>query len=129
MSSRHTYLYHYRNDTKSSKFPVGCLAVQCENNEIKYAFSTCSPLDKFNSELAQKIAFGRLKNKPQVIKTEVPTSGHKITACIMQHIVQHNGNHKNDLTLEEARDWRNHRHFLALKAAQFWLERAQKLHA
>jgi len=125
MSLRHTYLYHYN---KQNKKPIGCLAVQLDRdkNEIIYAFSTCSPQDKFNAKLAQKIAFGRLALKPQIIKTEVPVSGHQITARIMQHILDHNSDQRHNLTPEENRDWRNHRHFLAFQAAQMWIENVPK---
>lgn len=110
MAARHLYLRDYSRD---NKHPVGCIVVEADGaaNEIRYAFSACSPLDKFNARVARDKASGRFKQSPTIIKTEIPKSGHEITKLVMQHIVQNN----TDQSTEKSRS------YLALEAAKGWL--------
>lgn len=113
MAAKHLYLRDY---TKTNKHPIGCLAVETDKaaNEIRYAISACSPLDKFNAKVARDKAFGRFKQAPVVIHTQVPDTGHEITKLVMQHIIATNTEQGHAVS-------RSH---LALKAAEGWLEYA-----
>lgn len=113
---RHFYLRDY---SKSNKHPVGCLAVEVnrEQQEIKYAFSVCSPVDIFNSNLAKEIANGRLRKSPVSIKGEIPASGHQITKRIMEDIVNRHNTQSST----------TNRSYLACKSAVEWLTKAQTI--
>lgn len=125
MTVRHFYLRDY---TQSNKHPIGCMAVEVNRgaNEIRYAISTCSPLDKFNAAIARDKATGRLAAMPCVIVGEVPKAGHEITKCIMEHIISQNEKQRGKLPEDEARDWRKHRSALAYWAARGWLDSSVK---
>jgi hypothetical protein len=101
-----------RDYSTSNKRMVGCLAVEInrEANEVRYAFSVCSPLDVFDKELATRIAFGKLKAKPAVL-LGVPTTGHEVTKLIMQDIVT-----KNELQVKGQK-----RSVIGCRAASEWL--------
>jgi len=114
MANRHFYL---RDFTKENKHPVGCVAIEVrpETNEIRYAFSACSPLDKFNSRVARDKATGRLVSHPIVINCKVPEKGYEITQKVMEDIISKNTNQEQG------------RSFLAYDAAQQWLNRSEQL--
>lgn len=106
---RHLYMRDY---STTNKRMVGCLAVDInkENNEVRYAFSVCSPLDVFQKDLAKRIAFSKLKNVPTVLKGEIPKTGHEITKWIMQDIVARNetqvkGQKRSVIGCQAASEW------------------------
>jgi len=115
---RHLYLRDYN---KPNKHPVGCLAIETDvtNNEICYAFSVCSPKDKFSSQIARKKATGRLASAPVKLACPVPNSTHEITRCVMNHIIATNSE----------QDKNKSRSVLALEAARGWLENANRVTA
>lgn len=115
MPQRHLYL---RDLSTANRRPVGCLVVELDRakSEIRYAFSACSPRDRFDARIAQAIARGRLASHPHIIIGEVPKTGHEITSRIMHHIVSSNE--------EQGKD--KYRSAIAYESAQAWLEEAAK---
>lgn len=110
MSQRYLYL---RDFNTQNRRPIGCLIVELnrEHNEIRYAFSACSPLDKFNKKIAKNIAENRLAKHPSVIKG-IPGSSHEITQKIMRDIVVNHQNQSNSKS----------RSYLAYEAAIGWIQ-------
>jgi hypothetical protein len=116
MSHRYLYLRDY---SKQNKHPVGCVAVEVDEaaKQVRYAFSACSPLDKFSSQVARDKASGRLTQSPVVLEGNVPDSHHDVMCKVMEHIVETNKlqgpNIKRSVT--------------AYLSAQAWLDQAQKI--
>ncbi len=111
MTPRHLYMRDY---STSNKRMIGCLAVDVNKdaNEIRYAFSVCSPLDTFQKDLAKRIALGKLKNEKSsvLIKGDVPKTAHEITKLIMQDIVAKNdkqvkGQKRSVIGCDAAKGW------------------------
>jgi hypothetical protein len=107
MGLRHLYMRDY---STANKRMVGCLAVAMENNEVRYAFSVCSPLDVFQKDLAKRIAFSKLKNVPVIMQGAAPKTTHEITKWIMEHIVANNenqakGQKRSVIGCKAAKDW------------------------
>lgn len=111
MALRHLYMRDY---STANKRMVGCLAVDInrETNEVRYAFSVCSPLDTFQKDLAKRIAFSKLKNEKSstVMQGDIPKTGHEITKLIMQDIVAKNetqvkGQKRSVIGCSAAKDW------------------------
>lgn len=111
MALRHLYMRDYSTQNKRM---VGCLAVDInrETNEVRYAFSVCSPLDVFQKDLAKRIAFSKLKSDKSstVMQGNVPKTGHEITKWIMQDIVAKNevqtkGVKRSVIGCTAAKDW------------------------
>ncbi len=111
MALRHLYMRDYSTPNKRM---VGCLAVDInkETNEVRYAFSVCSPLDTFQKDLAKRIAFSKLKNAKSstVLQGEIPKTGHEITKLIMQDIVAKNeeqvkGQKRSVIGCQAASEW------------------------
>jgi hypothetical protein len=115
----HRYLY-LRDYSLPNKHPVGCVAVEVDEaaNEIRYAFSACSPFDKFNAQLARDKASGRLTQSPTVIVGKIPESYHAIMRHVMQHIVDANKTQKRDVS----------RSYVAYQSALTWLK-STEMHA
>lgn len=115
MSHRYLYLRDY---TKPNKHPVGCVAVEIDEaaKKIRYAFSACSPLDKFNSKVARDKASGRLTQHPVVLDGDVPDTHHAVMRRVMEHIVETN----------RLQGPGTKRSFTAYLSAQAWLEQTQK---
>jgi len=68
--------------------PVGCLAMDINNNTIHYQISTQNPADKWNKKLARTIALARLDNKSFVIPNVDTTNHSKILNLIMNDLVK-----------------------------------------
>lgn len=116
MSHRHLYLRDY---TKPNKHPVGCVVVEVDEaaNQIRYAFSACSPLDKFSSKVARDKAAGRLIQSPTVLEGNAGAPYHDVMRRVMEHIVQSNSQQGRNIK----------RSSIAYVAAQAWLTRAQNV--
>ncbi len=115
MTTRCMYLRDYN---KSNRHPVGCILmeVDLEKKQIKYAFTACSPKDKFDKVQAIKLTTLRFQKRPRIIETEIPKSSHGITRLIMESIVSCNERQSKDIS----------RSLLALEAASNWLRLADQ---
>lgn len=64
METREPKFTYIRNE---KGFPVACLAYTREGDQFKYAVSVHNPKDKFNREMARKVAGGRLLKNPSLL--------------------------------------------------------------
>jgi hypothetical protein len=115
MTQRHLFLRDY---TTANKHPVGCVMVETDRatNQIRYALSVCSPVDKWNADSARGVAVSRLLKEPVVLNVAVPEHAHAITRLIMEDIVKANSKQGSGKT----------RSLLALQAATAWLENSKQ---
>jgi len=114
-------IVYLRDFSTPNKTPIGCIAFESDasKRQIRYAFSVCSPRDRFDKQKARAIAEVRLKENPErkgkkrrfpiTLECEVPETYSDLLSIIMKDIVQKN---------TEQPD----RSFLAFQAATCWLE-------
>jgi len=64
-----TKIFYLRDDSNN---PVGCVAASTEGNSLSVAYSLCNPHDRFNRQLARKIATERLASKAVGLTSRTP---------------------------------------------------------
>lgn len=67
-----------------NKFPVACVASELMGDAVLFAISTYNPLDRFDREMARKVATGRLASKK--VLGIVPANEQRIKERIVKAI-------------------------------------------
>ncbi len=90
MSIRIIYLRDSRKTVAGRRGkPVGCVAIDYNNNKVSYGISSCSPKDTFDKTRAREIAQNRLAKHG--IPVDISSLGekpsyHDIVRSVMKHI-------------------------------------------
>jgi hypothetical protein len=95
-----TVQFMYLRDARRN--PIGCVAMRRDGNNVLYQLSTSHPKDRFDKQLARKIAVGRLEDDPVVLNFEEITSRHIIFSHVMQDVLDNSTAHR---AVNSAKNW------------------------
>jgi hypothetical protein len=91
-----TKIFYLRDDSNN---PVGCVAATSQGNSLNVAYSLCSPHDRFNRQLARKIATERLttgKGVGMTTETSIAADITNVRTTALQVLARHTSTERMD---------------------------------